>query len=252
MYKYILIFSFSTLFSQYNYNLEDLNSTSDFYQDIIGTSYFSNQVTLHYFGHYNWGTCSARFGQLDDLYQGLISSGYDEVKLVGIGKDQHINYLGNWTNNNNASVCADASGNPVWSNWVANQRDLFVLDYEGNLVLQENVTGGLPSNLESLIINLINEIPECIDGEVNNNNPCNPMECINGEWLEIVIDCAEQMGVPCDGGVYVDPPENVCCSTCVQYGDTNNDGDLNVLDVVSMVSIVFNGTYSVVSDINSE
>ena len=53
MYKYILIFSFSTLFSQYNYNLEDLNSTSDFYQDIIGTSYFSNQVTLHYFGHYN-------------------------------------------------------------------------------------------------------------------------------------------------------------------------------------------------------
>jgi hypothetical protein len=38
---------------QYDYSLEDINSTSDYYQDIVGTSFFENQVTLHYFGHYN-------------------------------------------------------------------------------------------------------------------------------------------------------------------------------------------------------
>ena len=53
MYKYTLIFFITFLFSQYDYSLEDLNSSSDYFQDYIGTSYFSNQITIHYFGHYN-------------------------------------------------------------------------------------------------------------------------------------------------------------------------------------------------------
>jgi len=44
---------FSTAFSQYDYSLEDLNSTSQFYGQEVGTSYFTGQVSVHYFGHYN-------------------------------------------------------------------------------------------------------------------------------------------------------------------------------------------------------
>ena len=69
-------------------------------------------------------------------------------------------------------------------------------------------------------IGVCEHVPDCLDGEVNNDNPCNPMECYDGQWVEIIIDCAEQMGVPCEGGIYVAPPEGVCCSTCVEYGDT--------------------------------
>ena len=163
-----------------------------------------------------------------------------------------MSFLNNWINGNYASVCADETGYPIWDAWDANQRDLFVLDHEGNIVLYQNVTNGLPNNLESLIINLISEIPDCIDGEINNDNPCNPMECYNGEWSEMVIDCAEEMGIPCEGGIYIDPPEGVCCSTCVQYGDTNNDGALNVVDVVVMVNLVLDGIYNEVSDINTD
>jgi len=53
MYKYILLFGSVFLFGQYDYNLEDLNASSDYYEDSLGTSYFSGQVTIHYFGHYN-------------------------------------------------------------------------------------------------------------------------------------------------------------------------------------------------------
>ena len=63
---------------------------------------------------------------------------------------------------------------------------------------------------------------ECENGEVNNENPCNPQECFDGQWYEIVIDCAEEMGVPCENGEYVDPPEGECCSICVEY---DNDPD---------------------------
>jgi len=204
-----------------------------------------------------------------------------------------MNWLDNWTEDNDASVCADQSGfagYAVWNEWEASQRDLFILNHEGNLVFHENVTGGLPSNLESLVIDLVNQIPEdcdpnlmcgeaitccdgllypttccsencdesigecgeCIDGEINNDNPCNPMECWEGQWVEIIIDCAEQMGFPCEGGVYVTPPEGVCCSTCVQYGDSNADGIVNVLDVVVMVNLVLSGGYDEVTDMNGD
>ena len=40
-------------FCEYDYSLEDINSSSDYHAEHVGTSYFTNQVTLHYFGHYN-------------------------------------------------------------------------------------------------------------------------------------------------------------------------------------------------------
>ena len=47
------ILSLTLVFGQYDYSLEDLNSTSNYYEDNVGTSYFPDNVTLHYFGHYN-------------------------------------------------------------------------------------------------------------------------------------------------------------------------------------------------------
>ena len=42
----------SLAFGQYDYSLEDLNSSSSSYGEEIGTTYFQNHVTLHYFGHF--------------------------------------------------------------------------------------------------------------------------------------------------------------------------------------------------------
>ena len=60
--------------------------------------------------------------------------------------------LSNWTNGNDAPVCADQSGfsgYAVWTEWESCQRYLYVLDHEGNVGVHEYVTGGLPSDLES-------------------------------------------------------------------------------------------------------
>ena len=43
----------SLSFGQYDYSLEDINPSSDYVGQDVGTSYFADQVTLHYFGHYN-------------------------------------------------------------------------------------------------------------------------------------------------------------------------------------------------------
>ena len=174
---------------------------------------------------------------------------------MGVGKTAHLSFLSNWTNGNNTIVTGDESPYPNWGDWDANQRDLYLLDHNQNIIFHENITSGIPSNFENLVIDLINQIPgeeECVDGEVNNDNPCNPMECYDGMWIEIIIDCAEQMGVPCQEGIYIAPPPEVCCSTCVQYGDSNADGTLDVLDVVILVNSILtpNGEFNLIADMN--
>ena len=49
----ISILCVSFVLGQYDYSLEDINSSSEYYGENVGTSYFSGEVTLHYFGHYN-------------------------------------------------------------------------------------------------------------------------------------------------------------------------------------------------------
>jgi len=54
MLHYILIVSTVGIISaQYDYSLADLNPTSTTFGTLIGPSYYTDQVTLHYFGHYN-------------------------------------------------------------------------------------------------------------------------------------------------------------------------------------------------------
>ncbi len=137
-----------------DYLLEDINSSSLSYGNQIGPTYFENQITLNYFGHFNWGTCSARFGQLNDIVNDLKSQ-YYPVELIGIGKESHINNLGNWTNNNNTPVCSDKSPFPIWTGWSASQRELYILDQNMELVFRQNITSGLPNNLSEIIKNLI-------------------------------------------------------------------------------------------------
>ncbi len=148
-----LFFTYVSLHGQYDYSLIDINPSSESYGDTVGTSFFENKVTIHYFGAFTWGTCTARFGQLNDIYNNLKAQNLP-VELVGIGKDYQN--PANWLNGNNAPICADENPYPIWNNWNAAQRDLFLLDQQGNLVFKQNITSGLPEDFNNSILNLIN------------------------------------------------------------------------------------------------
>ena len=185
---------FSIVFGQGDYSLEDINPSSDYYGDNVGTSYFEGKITLHYFGHFYWGTCATRFGQLNDLYDDYKAQG-QPVELIGIGKDTHLSSLSNWTNNNNAPVCAEESPFTTWTNWGAAQRDLFVLDQDGNVVLEQNITAGLPNNLEILISDLLGpdimpcEIDTIYINEVNNSGGSNNyIEIFNSDSTDCSLE----------------------------------------------------------------
>jgi len=187
-----LLFIFSILSAQYDFSLEDLNPNSDYYGDNVGTSFFEGKITINYFGYFTWGTCNARFGQLNDLYNSFKEQGLP-VELIGIGTDTYISGLDNWTNNNNAPVVSDESPFPTWSNWGASQYDLFILDQSGNLVYEDNIPSGLPNNLQELIADLLEpsispcELGTIFVSEVNNSGA-------TGNFIEIYnsgdVDCS--------------------------------------------------------------
>ena len=49
---FTLLFT-SLSFGQYNFSLEDINDTSPFFEESVGPSIFSGQVSVVYFGHYS-------------------------------------------------------------------------------------------------------------------------------------------------------------------------------------------------------
>ena len=139
----------------------------------------------------------------------------DKIKFFGIGKTQHQSSLSNWTNGNNTSVCMDISPqNLVWNDWDANQRDLFILDYQGNLISQQNISSGLPNDLQNSLLNLIEQIPnDQIPGDMNSDGGINVLDIVLISNLIFANDYSE-------------------------IGDVNTDGILNVLDIVILVNSI--------------
>ena len=129
-----------------------------------------------------------------------MANGYDSVKLIGVGKDSHMSFLSNWTSSNNTPVTADEGAFPVWDAWGASQRDLYLLDADGQVVFHENISSGLPSNLEEMIVDLIPS-STCDEGFVevlDVPNSCvvfDQSSCFHEGDLQVIEDIAELNGI---------------------------------------------------------
>ena len=154
MKKYLLAFIFSTLvFGQNDFSLEDINPLSDTYEQLIGPSYFAENLVVLGFFHEYWGSCRARFGLLNDIYLDIVSENIVDVKIIGIGKDQYSSSLDGMINGRVLPWVQDSSSNnyEVWSNFEANQRDIFFINIDGQIDTSFNITSYNPSNPDDVI-----------------------------------------------------------------------------------------------------
>ena len=181
--KYVkVLFLYSIVLSQDPYSLEDVNPNSITYGQNVGSSFFTGKVILHYFGAFTWGTCTTRFGELNEINDDLKSNGY-EVELIGVSKSSWQTGLVNWVNQGDAAICIDESPFLVWDDWEASQRDLFITDIEGQVVFKENITSEVPINILDTIFSYLdtedNPIPLEFNLEQNYPNPFNGRTNIN-------------------------------------------------------------------------
>ena len=75
------------------------------------------------------------------------------MKIIGIGKDQYTSSLDGMINGRVLPWVQDSSSNnyEVWSNFEANQRDVFFINIDGQIDTSFNITSYNPSNPDDVI-----------------------------------------------------------------------------------------------------
>ena len=108
-----------------------------------------------------------------------------EIELVGVSRSSWSNGLANWTSQGPASICIDQNPYQVWDEWGASQRDLFITDFDGNVVYQQNITSGIPSDINDVILTYLQldeiQLPNKLKLNQNYPNPFNPNTTISYE-----------------------------------------------------------------------
>ena len=139
-----------------------------------------------------------------------------EVMLSGAEIDLINQWIAEGANPSISATCILSDGTIVpngWSGYGTGQN-------ECNTCFCEN---GLLSCTEMWCGGCISESGDYIaEGEtyINPLDPCDVGTCVNGQILLIAIDCAEWMGIPCNGEWV--PVEGECCSECIEDNTNNN------------------------------
>ena len=104
---------------------------------------------------------------MNDIYLDLISENIEDVKIIGVGKDQYTSSLDGMINGRVLPWVQDSSTSDyvVWSNFEANQRDIFLIGTDGQIDTSFNITPYNPSNPDDVIY-----IKELILSFRGNNN----------------------------------------------------------------------------------
>ena len=214
-----------------DYSLEDVNTTSQTYEEFVGPSYFQNDefsdnnkiVSINYFGWENWGGWRGIFAQLCELSN---TNAWDTDKAVligvgiGIGGESALNGMIN-QNGANAPWVKDES-REVWEEFLgdpnAPRKQIVLLDQDLMPRYQFAYSGGSLNNGE--VQELLSAIQTLVDegtallGDLNDDQNLNVLDVI------ILVDMSL-------GGS--EPDLN---------GDMNSHGGINVLDIVLLVNLI--------------
>ena len=132
--------------------LQDLNTTSSTYGDIVGPTTWEGQIRLFYFSsNEQWGTCVSRFDSLNDIYNDYLNSN-TSIQVIGVGKNNGTP-VNDITASNNLPWVKENSECDVWSTWQASNRDLYIMNSEGEIIEQISLTNGVDETYIKYIIN---------------------------------------------------------------------------------------------------
>ena len=208
---------FTFLIADYQYSLEDYNSTSETYGLDVWNPEYTDYITLHYFSSQGWGGWTSTFGQLSDFQEELREDGYENVVIIAVGQSNLSNFNNNFCGNSDLPLVLDPSpGFPIRDQFAPNglHKQVVILDYDGTLLDSYTLNSGLNWSAKNYITNVISEnYQQSILGDVNGD------DVINVQDIILVVNM-------------------ILSSDNSSSGDINSDGIVNVLDIVQLVNLI--------------
>ena len=212
----IIMFSFLTiLLADYEYSLEDFNSTSPTYGLDVWLPEYSGYITLHYFGSQGWGGWTNIFGQLSDFQDEIRNEGYENVVIIGVGQSSQSGWNNNWASNSDLPFVMDPSTLPVREAFDGSHKQVVVLDENALEIGRVTFSFSSISEHEDYLYDLIvqNYPAESILGDINGD------QVVNIQDIILIINM-------------------VLAGSNDSLGDVNADGTVNILDIVQIVNII--------------
>ena len=296
---YIVIVT-SFAFSQYEYNMEDVNPNSATFGTNVWYPDYSDYITLHYFGTQGWQGWTSIFGQLSDFQELLHEEGYEKVKIIGIGKDFLQDSFGeSFYENSILPLVLDTSPDyinfEISGQFDATWKEIFILNADGSLldrilmdfdsiepyedqmyeIIVDNYSSTSDENVDySTQIQSIftSSCTNChgVSGGLNLTTYDNVMNGGNSGDVVIPYDYENSLLWQYVDSGEMPPNANDLTQTQVDLiaqwinegalpepyeplsGDINDDGTVNILDIVLLSNMILADEFQESADINSD
>ena len=220
MKKILSILLFSTyIFCNYEYSLEDYNTTSPTFGNNVWEPEYLDYITMHYFSTQGWAGWTATFGQLSDFQEELRSDdGYENIVVIAVGQTNISGFNENFCSNSDLPLVMDSYPDlPIREQFSPYGLDhyLVILDYNGSYIDHIDLFS-LGNTEKNYIRSLLEEYYQHSNaGDVNEDTLVNIQDVI------LVIN------------LILDGEFN-------SLADINSDNIINVLDVIQLVNIILN------------
>ena len=183
MKKIILILSFASyIFCNYQYSLEDYNTTSPTFGDDIWEPEYLDYITMHYFATQGWAGWTATFGQLSNFQEELrTEDGYENIVIIAVGQTNISSFNNNFCANSDLPLVMDSYPSlPIRAQFSPYGLDhyLVILDYNGNYIDHINLLS-LGNAQKNYILGVLEEnYDQSILGDLNGDASLNVADII--------------------------------------------------------------------------
>ena len=257
MKKLLLIFLAPVflLCDEYNYSLEDYNTTSPTYGLDVWQPQYLEYITLHYFSSQGWAGWTSTFGQLSNFQDDLRNDyGYENTVIIAVGQSNISNFNSNFTANSDLPLVMDQYPSlPIRSQFspYGQHKQVIILGYDGEMLGYITLNSGLNNSAKNYIEGIIEEhYQQSVLGDVNEDTVVNVQDIIilvniilngqsdnvgdiNSDGVVNILDVVQIVNYIMGNSEFSD---NQICSA-----DMNSDGGLNILDIVQIVNQILGG-----------
>lgn len=217
---FILLVSGFIFSDEYEYSLQDYNTTSPTYGLDVWNPEYTDYITLHYFSSQGWAGWTGTFGQLSNFQNELRNDdGYENVVIIAVGQSNISGFNNNFTANSDLPLVMDQyPGLPIRSQFspYGQHKQIVILDYDGNMIGYITLNSGVNNSAKNYIRGILEEhYQQSVLGDVNGDSIVNIQDVI------LLVS-------------------SILNGQTDDSGDINVDGTVNILDVIQIVNIILN------------